>query len=92
MGILTSQELDDYNIRADSHNWQFALKTLVLHAQAYDLEYVFLIPDTFDISNPDNIHRATKWTNVLVDWSGVSPAYCKEWQEFVLFSVADVLM
>ena len=52
--------------------------------QAYDLEYIFLVPDIFDISNPSSIHQATKWTNVLDDWAGVSLVRCKEWHEFLL--------
>ena len=64
MGMLTLQELEDYDIAANSHRWQFDLKTLVTHAQAYDLEYIFPIPDVFDTSNPDSIHRALKLTNI----------------------------
>ena len=32
MGILTSQELEDYDIAAHSHSWKSTLKTLVSHA------------------------------------------------------------
>ena len=76
--MIKSHELEDYDIAADSHNWQFTLKTLVSHAHAYDLEYIFLVPETVNISNPGSIHGAIKWTNVFVNWLGVSLACCKE--------------
>ena len=64
-GMLTLQDLDNYDIAAGSHCWQFSLKTLFAYAQAYNLEYIFVVPYIFDTSNPDSIHRASKRTNIL---------------------------
>ena len=83
MGLLTSKELDDYDIAADSHRWQFALKTLVAHAQSYDLEYIFMIPDSFDIADPSSVQHVTSWTNILLNWKDVSLERCMQWQEFL---------
>ena len=66
-GMLTLQDLDNYDIAAGSHCWQFSLKTLVVHTQVYNSEYIFLVPDIFDTSNPNSIYRASKWTKFLVD-------------------------
>ena len=81
--VLTSAGMNSYDIANDVHRWKYAPKTLVVHAKAYVLVDIFLVPNVYSLTKGTSIDRETSYVNILTHWEDVSLEECKHWQEFI---------
>ena len=82
--IITTTKLEEFDIAKASHQWQYALQTVEEHLRKYDLQAIFLIPDSFVICDADSVRNARNYTNILTNWCSVSVDDCKRWQRWLL--------
>jgi hypothetical protein len=83
--VLTSVDVNDYDVTADALSLQSILKNIHQFCTQYNMTSLIMIPQGINLTKPYQDATATEFKGAIRDWQVISDSDCYKWQEFLLW-------